>query len=300
MRHIQRSTALLAIGLALLLPAAAGAAGKGPRVFFSPEAAAQALVAAARAGDDQSMLDLFGHDSADLIEPDPAFAAQKRAKFTAAADERLLLRREGEDRVTVVVGYDAWPLPIPIVRGDDDTWYFDAEAGREELINRVIGANELNAIAVLRAYVDAQKQYASKDRDGDGVREFAQRLLSTPGKQNGLYWEGGDEESPFGPLIAAGPAVSAGASSYRGYKFRILKQQGPQAPGGPYSYVINGRMLAGYALLAWPAQYGRTGIMSFMVNHYGTVYQRDLGPKTGEIAAAIKAYNPGKGWVPVD
>ena len=175
--------------------------------------------------------------------------------------------------------------------------------GLDELINRRIGGNERNAIDVLRAYLDAQRAYAARDRDGDGVLQYAQKLVSTPGKQDGLYWPAdaakGEEASPFGPLIAeARPTVKGHKSGdpYRGYHFRILTQQGKNAPGGAYSYVINGRMIAGFAMVAYPAEYGESGVMTFIVNHNGRIYERDLGPNTAKLAPGITAFDPGKGW----
>ena len=268
------------------------------RTFDSPEAAAKALVAAAAADDEAALVDIFGAKHRDVIATtDKAQDRENRTRFAQAAKQYQLLRPEKDGRVTLLVGHDAWPLPIPLVQ-TGGAWRFDTAAGAEEMINRRIGANELAAIEALNVYVGAQRQYASKPRDNTNVRQFAQRFASAPGKKDGLYWEAdaskGEEPSPFGPLVK--DAGRARGDPYHGYYFKILKGQGAAAPGGRYSYVINGRMVAGYALIAYPAQYRISGVKTFIVNHYGDVYEKDLGPKTAQIAAAISEYNPDKTW----
>jgi hypothetical protein len=202
----------------------------------------------------------------------------------------------------LLIGDEAWPLPVPIVRAGD-RWRFATEEGADEVVNRRIGANERNAIHALRAYVDAQRVYAARDRQGDGVLQYARNLASSPGKHDGLYWPAdeakGEEESPFGPLIAAAAAHfkdHVTGDPYRGYYFRILTRQGKSAPGGAYSYVINGRMIAGFAMVAYPAQYGRTGVMTFIVNHNGKVYEKNLGENSAAIGARVASFDPGAGW----
>jgi hypothetical protein len=201
-----------------------------------------------------------------------------------------------------VIGPDAWPFPIPLVRSGND-WGFHTAEGIEEIVNRRIGADEFNTIATCRSYIVAQRQYASKIRDQSGVRKFAQRLKSSPDKQDGLYWDpaaANGEESPFGPLMAE--FLKGGrrlGDPYQGYYFRILTRQGGNAPGGRYNYVINGNMIAGFALVAFPAEYGSSGVMTFVVSHHGKVYQKDLGPKTLEIAQAMQEYNPDATWTEV-
>jgi hypothetical protein len=202
----------------------------------------------------------------------------------------------------LLIGAQAWPLPIPLVRADG-AWRFASEEGADELLNRRIGRNERNAIYVMRAYLDAQRRYASRDRNGDGVLQYAQRLASTAGKQDGLYWPAdaakGEEESPFGPLIAESSAYLAGhkkGDPYRGYHFRILTHQGKSAPGGEYGYVINGRMIAGFAMVAYPNQYGDSGVMTFIVSHNGKVYEKDIGSNAAVIGANMSSFNPGPGW----
>jgi hypothetical protein len=269
------------------------------RLFDSPVAAADALVAAARADDQTALVAIFGTKYRDLIGTvDKARDRELRARFAKMAEEYRVLRPEDNGNITLVVGYEAWPFPIPLVK-EGSGWRFDTEAGVQEVINRRIGENELAAIETLRAYGDAQRQYAAKPHDGTKVRQFAQKVRSSPGKKDGLYWAAdaakGEEASPAGPLIRD-PGTRAPGAPYNGYYFKILTRQGSAAPGGAYSYVINGRMVAGYAMVANPAQYGGTGVMTFLVNHYGIVYQKDLGPKTAQRAAAIHEYNPDATW----
>jgi hypothetical protein len=201
-----------------------------------------------------------------------------------------------------LIGDQAWPVPIPLVKSGE-RWRFATEEGENEIFNRRIGANERNAIAVLEAYLDAQKQYASWDRNGDGVLQYAQRLASTPGKGDGLYWPAdvakGEETSPFGPLVAESAAYLKGRKAgdpYRGYHFRILTRQGKNAPGGAYNYVINGRMIAGFAMVAYPDQYGDSGVMTFIVSHSGRVFEKDLGRSSEAIGAKMTTFDPGAGW----
>jgi len=269
------------------------------RTFETPEAAAQALIEAAKADDENALIDVFGEKYRSLVATvDHVEDQEDRERFARAASEYLVLRRNGNDKVTVVVGFNAWPLPIPIVRRGAG-WQFDGAAGREEMLNRRIGRNELDAIEVLRAYVGAQRLYASAPRDGTRVRAFARKVASSPGKRDGLYWPAdaakGDEISPFGPLIRDPEKRKAG-EPYNGYYFKILTRQGTAALGGAYSYVINGRMVAGFAMVAAPARYGETGIQTFIVNHYGDVYERDFGPDTLKVFGRMTEYNPTSKW----
>jgi hypothetical protein len=271
--------------------------------FATPEAAVDALLAALKADSDAPLMALFGDEhKVKLFDPDPAAAKANRARIVESMQTLRVLKEPSAGRRILVIGENAWPLPFPIVK-TGDRWRFATEEGVEELINRRIGGNERNAIYSLRAFVDAQRAYAARDRDGDGVLQYAQKIMSSPGKQDGLYWPAdpakGEEASPFGPLIAEATPYIAGhkvGDPYRGYYFRILTQQGKNAPGGPYSYVINGRMIAGFAMIAYPAAYGESGVMTFIVNHNGKVYERDLGPNTAKLAPGIKAFDPGKGW----
>jgi hypothetical protein len=216
-----------------------------------------------------------------------------------------LLDEDGKDRRALLIGDQAWPMPIPLVKRGD-RWQFATEEGIAELLNRRIGANERNAIDVLRAYVDAQREYASRDRNGDGVLQYAQRLGSTPGKHDGLYWPtdaaAGQDTSPFGPLVAESAAYLKGRQAgdpYRGYHFRILTRQGKDAPGGAYSYIINGRMIAGFAMVAYPARYGESGVMTFIVSQNGKVYERNFGRDSATVGARMTAFDPG-GWREVE
>lgn len=269
------------------------------RTFDSPEAAAKVLIAAVKANDENALAEIFGAKHRRfIVSPDSAGNKKNRARFAQAAEEYLLLQREGESKVMLVVGFDAWPFPIPLMRAKDG-WQFDTDAGVDELLNRRIGANELAVIEVMRRYGELQQQYASRPRDGTNVRQFARKIKSSPGKRDGLYWDAdpqkGEEPSPIGPLIFDAGSREAGAP-YHGYYFKILTGQGAAAPGGRYSYVINGRMVAGFALLAGPADYGSTGIKTMIVNHYGVVYEKDLGRNTAAVARAITEYNPDSNW----
>ena len=271
--------------------------------FATPEAAVDALMAALKADSDPAMVALFGEEHKDLIvQSDRAATSATRAKILQAMQALRVLKEPAPNRRLLVIGDQAWPVPVPIVR-TGDRWRFATEEGREELINRRIGGNERSAMTVLRAYIDAQRAYASADRDGDGVLQYAQKLASAPGKRDGLYWPAdatkGEEESPFGPLIAESAAYLEGHKAgdpYRGYHFRILTRQGQHAPGGAYSYVINGRMIAGFAMVAYPATYGETGVMSFIVSHNGKVYERDFGKQSAQVGAKMATFDPSAGW----
>ena len=294
---------LTRLALALIVAAPLAAAAAPQETFATPEAAADALMAALKADSDPAMIAIFGEDHKDLVvNSDRAAASATRAKILAAMQTLKVLQAPSPDRRILVIGDQAWPLPIPLVRSGD-RWRFATEEGEEEIINRRVGANERSAIHVLHAYLDAQRKYAARDRDGDGVLQYAQKLASTPGKHDGLYWPAdaakGEEASPFGPLIAESAAYLQGhktGDAYRGYHFRILTRQGGNAPGGAYNYVINGRMIAGFAMIAFPAEYDRTGVMTFIVSHNGKVYEKDLGKDTAAIGAGIKAFDPGPGW----
>lgn len=291
----------MALVLLVALPLTAAAAGQ--KTFATPEAAVDALVAALKADDDAAILALFGAQyKADLITPDHAANSVTRAKIVAAMQTYRLLDDIGNDRRVLLIGEQAWPLPIPLVR-EQGAWRFATEEGIEEIVNRRIGADERNATEVLRAYLDAQKQYAARDRNGDGVLQYAQKLASTRGKHDGLYWAAdeskGEEASPFGPLVAQSAAYLKGhvaGDPYRGYHFRILTRQGKSAPGGAYNYVINGRMIAGFAMVAYPAAYGESGVMTFIVSQSGMIYQKDLGRATAKLGAAMTEYNPDASW----
>jgi Protein of unknown function (DUF2950) len=271
------------------------------KTFATPEEAVDALMAALAADDDAAMLSVFGDKHKTLVvTPDQAANSATRAELLARMQSFRNLQDVAPDRRTLYVGDQAWPLPVPLVRGGTG-WRFATEEGEEEIINRRIGANENSAIAVLRAYLDAQRQYASQDRDGDDVLQYAQKIGSTPGKHDGLYWDAGDEDeaSPFGPLIAESAAYLKGhqtGDAYRGYHFRILDRQGKNAPGGAYSYIINRRMIAGFAMVAYPAVYGKSGVMTFIVSNNGKIFEKDLGKNSAKTGAAIATFDPGPGW----
>ena len=272
------------------------------QMFASPALAVEALTNALKANDDAELVRIFGERNKDLVVTSDKTAIQEsRQQTLAALAEATLLRTNDDKSISLVIGKNAWPMPIPLVQVEDK-WYFDSDKGATEILNRRIGANELTAIEILRAYPDAQRRYAQHSHDQSEVRSFARHIISTPGKKDGLYWETNSAEpndiSPFGPLVAEEGSPAVG-EPYHGYYFKILTAQGAQAPGGKYSYVINGHLLAGFAMLAWPADYGSTGVKSFIVNHYGDVYEKDLGPATAKSAHAISLYNPDKSWVKV-
>jgi DUF2950 family protein len=295
----------LSLMLLLALPLAAPAAEQ--KMFATPDEAVDALLAALKADDDAALLAIFGDKHKSLVvTPDRAANSATRAEAVAAIQTYHLLEEQGKDRRVLLIGDQAWPFPIPLLK-TGERWRFATEEGENELFNRRIGANERNAITVLEAYLDAQKQYASWDRNGDGVLQYAQRLGSTSGKHDGLYWPAdvakGEETSPFGPLVAESAAYLKGRKAgdpYRGYHFRILTRQGKSAPGGAYSYVINGRMIAGFAMVAYPDQYGESGVMTFIVSHSGRVFEKDLGKSSAAIGAKMTAFDPGAGWHEVE
>jgi hypothetical protein len=303
MKTIGRWSLLCQLALALIAVAPLAAAAAPQETFATPEAAVEALMAALKADSDPAMLAIFGEEHKDLIvSSDRSATSATRAKILAAMQTLHVLKEPSPDRRVLVIGDEAWPMPIPIVRAGD-RWRFATEEGAEEIVNRRIGGNERNAIYVLRAYIDAQRAYAAVDRDGDDVLQYAQKVASTPGKHDGLYWPAdaakGEEPSPFGPLIAEAAAYLKGhvaGDPYRGYYFRILTRQGKNAPGGAYNYVINGRMIAGFAMVAYPAEYGKGGVMTFIVSHNGKVYEKDLGRNSATIGAAMSTFDPGAGW----
>jgi len=300
--------AVLLVGWTLFQPTedimAAGA--NKQKVFKTPEAALEALLDALKKNDDNAMLDILGHKYKDfIVRTDKVAAREDRLQVYRAAQEFKSLQRQSDDMVVVVLGKFAWPLPVPIVRVKSG-WRFDTEEGIEEVINRRIGGNELNAIATAIAYVEAQVEYASKDRDGDQVLEYAQRIGSSKGKRDGLYWEvdpkSGEEPSPFGPYVAEAKNYLKGrqpGDPYKGYYFKVLTRQGEKPPGGRYDYIINGNMIAGFALVAFPADYGSSGIITFAVSHQGKIYEKDLGENTHFAVNGMHEYNPDNTWAEV-
>lgn len=275
--------------------------------FATPEEAVKELVAAARAGDSKALLAIFGADAKALISSGDAVADKRgRERFVKAYEEANKLTPSGESKTILSVGKDEWPLPIPIVK-DAAGWRFDTNAGKEEIINRRVGRNELSTIQAVLAYVDAQREYYLGNPRHDKLLQYAQKFVSAEGKRDGLYWpaKAGEKPSPLGPLFTRARAAGytkgeAGKPvAYHGYHYRILKGQGPDAPGGAYDYVAQGRMIGGFALVAYPASYGSSGVMTFIVNHDGVVYQKDLGPQTASVATKMTKFNPDKTWQPV-
>ena len=290
-------------------PGSAAPAKSRQETFPSPEAAAQALVDALGKNDRGRLSAIFGPGSDAVISSgDDVADRAARSRFIKEYADRNTLEKAGEDKVILQVGNDDWPFPIPIVR-NGSAWRFDTAAGKEEILNRRIGANELRVIELLDAYVAAQREYASRDRRGDGVYAYAQRIASTPETKDGLYWKAreGEEPSPLGPLAAeagregyARKGGSRNAAPFHGYYFRILKGQGKHAPGGSYSYIVRGNMILGFAMVAYPARYGSSGIMTFLVNQDGVVYQKDLGKNTAKAADGMRTYDPDSSWKRAD
>jgi hypothetical protein len=278
-------------------------AGEDQQGFATPEAAVQALVAAARSYDEPQLLSIFGPAGKELFfSGDPVVDRQRLDKFVQAYDLKNAIAAEGDQRV-LIVGQKDWPFPIPVVK-QATQWLFDTAAGKEELLNRWIGEHELSTIQTLLAVVDAQREYAMLDRDNDDIREYAEQFGSDPGQKNGLYWktEPGEAPSPLGELVAEAWAEgytrkgAQGPIPFHGYYFRMLNRQGPHAPGGPLDYVAQGHLIGGFAVLAYPATYGTSGVITFMVNHEGVVYEKDLGPASAKIAPAIEAFDPDRTW----
>jgi len=309
----------LGAGLLVMAPSSRAQASS-QRTFSSADDALQALVSAAMAKDRSALARLFGPDYDQLLSGDDVEDVKDLDEFAVAVGESADLQKVDDSEYTVTVGKDNWPTPIPLVK-DNGKWFFDTKAGLNEVINRRVGENEFSAITTCRAYAVAQWEYYTEgDWDHDGVAEYAQRLISTPGGHNGLYWETAEDDkpSPLGKLIAAaqsegyGPEASTDENAgkggsdkeapqidrapYHGYYFKILTRQGPHAPGGKYSYVINGNMIAGYALVAYPDKWGNSGVMTFIISQQGRVYQKDLGPDTATLASAMTEYNPDPTW----
>lgn len=314
----RRKTFLHRLAAVMLILAVVGVFGYCPaglaakfqqKRFPSAEAAVQAVVDAMKNHDEKALLDILGPDGKLLISSGDEVADRTgRERFVAAFEEKHRFRKEGARKMILEVGKNDWPLPVPIVHGKGG-WRLDVRAGMNEILNRRIGRNELDAIQVCLAFVDAQHEYAEKDRDGDGILEYAEKFVSDPGKQDGLFWDAEEwqEMSPLGPFAAAahkegytGREPGGNPAPYHGYFFKILKSQGKHAPGGEYDYVINGNMMAGFAIVAYPAVYGGSGIMTFMVNHDGYVYEKDLGKNTESIVKQMKRFDPDRTWRRLD
>jgi hypothetical protein len=275
------------------------------KLFASGEEAVNEFIKAVKENNNEELLKIFGSDANELIYSGDRVADTERRKiFVNIYDEQHKIEPQG-DKLFLVVGKNEWPFPIPIVKKDQQ-WMFDTAAGKEEILNRRIGYNELSVIQVLLAIVDAEREYAMENHDNQGLHVYAQKFMSDPNMENGLYWQTkeGEKPSPLGPSIAAGreegyfeKGTSAGPQPYHGYFYRILTSQGENAAGGAYDYIVNGKMIGGFAVVAWPSEYGNSGVMTFIVNHDGVVYQKDLGENTEKEAKAMKLYNPDKTWV---
>lgn len=288
MRNLVLGLSLAGLAASLPLPALAQAA------YADPESAAEAFVAAVRSRDASAKAQVLGPQWQTLVPADGVDETDRQA-FLRMAGERLKVNEVRNGVAEVTVGaVQTWTLPIPIVADAQGQWRFDLAAGREQVRERVIGRNELSAMQAMLAYLDAQREYAQADRNGDGVLEYAQKFVGRKGLRDGLIWEPGLGNSPLGPDFAP----QKPGAGYHGYRFRILTGQGPTAPGGARDYMIGGRLLTGYALLAWPVTYGETGVMTFMVNQGGKILERDLGPQTPLIVQQIQRYEPDAGWRP--
>jgi hypothetical protein len=301
-------TWIVVLGIALLpaVTAPARAASK-QRLFTTPEEAVTDFVAAMKADDEKALRAMLGPEGEPLINSGDQVADRSAGERFVASYEaaHLLVPTDEGKRMWLETGTDRWPFPIPLVK-EEGGWRWDTSAGKEEILARRIGRNELSAIEACRAYADAQREYYAENPQGDALLQFAQKIASTPGKRDGLYWETkeGEEPSPLGPLIATarGEGYAAPGSKphpYHGYYYRVLTGQGTHAPGGSYSYMARGRMIGGFALVAFPSEWDNSGVMTFMVNQDGVVYQKDLGPKTESLAPAIKAFDPDDTWTRV-
>ena len=276
-------------------------AAQAQLLYHSPEEATAALIAAARSDDDAKLLAILGPGGRDIIESgDPVADNAQREKFVAAYDAKHQITPDSQFKATLVIGDKDWPFPIPITK-KKGMWRFNTPAGRQEILYRRVGQNEADAIEVALAYVDTQKEYAADDPDKTGLHPYAEKIVSSPDKKDGLYWpsQPGEKESPIGEFMAdassQGYTPGAGAP-YHGYRYKILTAQGPAAPGGAYDYIVRGKMIGGFGLVAYPADYGNSGVMTFIVNQDGEVYQKDLGPRTETLAPKIDSFNPDKTW----
>jgi hypothetical protein len=273
--------------------------------FKTPDDAASALASAAKTGDRKAIVTVLGPDGQDIVSSgDEVADAATRQKFIAAYEAKHQIAMEGDNKAILVIGQEDFPLPIPLVR-KDGLWRFDTAAGREEILFRRVGRDELDAIQSCLAYVDAQNEYAERDRTGAGANTYAQRIISEPGKKDGLYWptSQGEDASPLGELIAEATAQGyrpgGGRTPFHGYYFKILTKQGPAAPGGQVDYIVRGKMIGGFALVAYPAEYRNSGVMTFIVNHTGNVFQKDLGPDTAKLAERMTSFDPDQSWTKV-
>ncbi len=278
------------------------------KTFASPGDAALALYNAAKSNDQQALNAIFGSNAGRILHTgDDVADKNMQANFVRRYEQMHRVVVEPDQSVTLYVGAENWPMPIPIVKNSNGAWYFDTETGMKEILYRRVGTNENDAIDVLHALVDAQRDYASTTRDGDKTKHYAMKFISDEGKQNGLYWKTGDNDppSPVGPLLVSaageGYAMKQGQQSpFHGYYYRILTKQGAAAKGGARDYMVNGQLTRGFAFVAYPAEHRNSGVMTFIVNQDGVVYEKDLGPDTEKLAAAMSEYNPDKTWSPAE
>ncbi len=303
---MKKLSVLLTSLATVIMLAASALVAAAQEDYKTPQDAVDALVAAAKSGDMKAVLVVLGRGGEDIISSGDEVADKEvRARFVASYDAKHQIAMDGDSKATLIIGDNDFPFPIPIER-QGARWSFDTDAGRREILYRRIGRNELDAIQSCLAYVDAQNEYASKDRTGAGTGAYAQRFISKPGTKDGLYWPSaqGEEESPLGELFAEasreGYRAGEGRSPYHGYYYKILTKQGPAAVGGAVDYVVNGKMIGGFALVAYPAQYRNSGVMTFIVNHNGEIFQQDLGRHTTELAARLTSFNPDPSWKRVE
>lgn len=302
--HVIRFFTAAVVGIILTFAGMTVDAADKQKGFASPEEAVKAAITAVKSDNSKEVLAIFGPEAKEIMfSGDPVADKQRREKFISAYDQKNSLIRDG-DKMVITVGQNDWPFPVPLAKKGEQ-WFFDTRVGKEEILNRRIGQDELDTIQTMLAIVDAQREYAMNDRDGDGVLEYAEKFRSDPGKKNGLYWKTGEgeEPSPMGELAAQARAegyTKAGTKTnpvpLHGYYFRMLKKQGRHAPGGAYDYVVKGKQIGGFAVVAYPATYGNSGVMTFIVNHDGVVYQKDLGKNTAKTAKAVTQFDPDKTW----
>ncbi len=301
------------------VPAPVSTAATDRQTYASPQAALDALVTAVKNQDRDALRRIFGPEMDRIAAADPVEQKAALQRFADRLAEKTHIETDARGSTAgIFIGSNDYPLPIPLVKDPQGKWFFDTQAGETEILNRRIGRDELDTIDFCRAFADAQREYAARDHDGNGITEYARRLVSSPGRHDGLYWPASafEEQSPLGPLAAQAAAEgypvngqngrgqsaqeqASGPHPFHGYYFKILTRQGPAAPGGAYSYIINGHMVGGFAFLAYPAEYGKSGVMTFIINQNNTLYQKDLGQSTEARARAITTFNPDQGWTPV-
>ncbi len=301
---IMRFYATAVLVMILTMTAMQADAAVKQKGFASAEEAVKAAIAAVKADDNKEVLAIFGSEAKDVIfSGDPVRDKQRRERFIQEYDQKSSLNKEG-DKMVLTIGDKDWPFPIPLVKRGD-LWFFDTKAGKQEILNRQIGENELDTIQTMLAIVDAQREYAMADHDGDGLLEYAEKFMSDPGKKNGLYWETkeGEEPSPLGEFVAKAKAEGYSKEGnkpapvpYHGYYYRMLYKQGKNAPGGAFDYIVKGNQIGGFAAVAYPAKYGNSGVMTFIVSHDGVVYQKDLGRNSAKIGKAMKKFDPDRTW----